>query len=266
MSNAPTPDTPRMNRLQQQCRALYHGDSHAAYRFRLGLLVFDLVTILFFIVSSMMEPGFAIYAIDYTIAFLLLLDFGARSLLAPDRRRWLMQFDTWLDLTVIISLLASVFTDNLSFLRIIRTLRLLRSYRMLQDLRANYPWFNTHQDIITSTFNLFVFIFFITACVYVMEHGKNPGINNYLDALYYTVTTLTTTGFGDIVLKDTAGRMLSVVIMVVGVSLFLRLIQTIFQPSKVRFRCPDCGLLRHDHDAVHCKHCGRVLGIDTEGF
>jgi voltage-gated potassium channel len=59
--------------------------------------------------------------------------------------------------------------------------------------------------------------------------------------------------------------MLVVVIMVVGVGLFLRLIQTIFRPAKIAFPCPDCGLKRHDPDAVHCKHCGRVLNIPTEG-
>jgi voltage-gated potassium channel len=54
--------------------------------------------------------------------------------------------------------------------------------------------------------------------------------------------------------------------MIIGVSLFLRLVQTIFRPSKVLFKCPDCGLMRHDHDAVHCKHCGRVLPIESSGL
>ncbi len=53
--------------------------------------------------------------------------------------------------------------------------------------------------------------------------------------------------------------------MVLGVGLFLRLLQAIFRPDKVRFECPDCGLLIHDMDAVHCKHCGRVLHIRDEG-
>jgi voltage-gated potassium channel len=34
---------------------------------------------------------------------------------------------------------------------------------------------------------------------------------------------------------------------------------------KVRYTCPDCGLNRHDPDAVHCKHCGRTINIATEG-
>jgi voltage-gated potassium channel len=33
----------------------------------------------------------------------------------------------------------------------------------------------------------------------------------------------------------------------------------------VHYKCPDCGLTRHDPDAVHCKHCGELLKIETEG-
>jgi voltage-gated potassium channel len=61
------------------------------------------------------------------------------------------------------------------------------------------------------------------------------------------------------------GRLIAVLVMFVGVGLFLRLLQAIFRPSKVRFECPDCGMLVHDIDAVHCKHCGRVLHIKDEG-
>jgi len=53
--------------------------------------------------------------------------------------------------------------------------------------------------------------------------------------------------------------------MIFGISLFLRLLQTIFRPGKIRYECPMCGLNRHDNDAVHCKHCGTVLHITTEG-
>ena len=90
-------------------------------------------------------------------------------------------------------------------------------------------------------------------------------MSGYIDALYFTVATLTTTGFGDITMETTGGKLLSVVIMVVGVSLFLQLLRAIFQPSKVKYTCPECGLNRHEPDAVHCKHCGTTIKIETEG-
>jgi voltage-gated potassium channel len=113
--------------------------------------------------------------------------------------------------------------------------------------------------------NLLVFIFVVTAIVYELQVPVNDSINNYVDALYFTITTLTTTGFGDVILVGSTGRLLAVVIMIVGVALFLRLVQTIFRPSKVKHECPDCGLSRHERDAIHCKHCGRQLRIRTEG-
>ena len=87
----------------------------------------------------------------------------------------------------------------------------------------------------------------MTSVVYVTQHNINPQIANYVDALYFTITTLTTTGFGDITLKSPGGRLLAVIIMVVGVGLFLRLLQAIFRPNKVRFECPSCALLRARH-------------------
>jgi voltage-gated potassium channel len=147
---------------------------------------------------------------------------------------------------------------------VLRALRLIRSYHVLGDLRKQFRFFARNEEIIGSVLNLLVFIFIVTSLVYVLQQG-NPEIANYVDALYFTVTTLTTTGFGDITLHGSVGRMLAIVIMVVGVALFLRLVQTIFRPEKVRYRCPDCGLNRHDLDAIHCKHCGRLLNIETEG-
>jgi len=169
------------------------------------------------------------------------------------------------DLIVILSLLAEAFITNLGFLRVIRMLRLLRSYHVVKDLRETFSWFRQHEEIINSAMNLLVFVFMVSAIVYVIEAQVNAHINSYMDALYFTVTTLTTTGYGDITMTDTVGRTITIVIMVLGVALFLRLIQTIFRPSKVKYVCPDCGLNRHDNDAVHCKHCGNTLHIPTEG-
>ena len=155
---------------------------------------------------------------------------------------------------------------NFGFLRIVRALRLFRSYRLITRLQRDFPFFRRNQDAVFSVVNLAVFILIMTALVHATQVGRNPEINNYADALYFTVTTLTTTGFGDITMEDTAGRLLTVLIMIFGVSLFIRLAQTLFRPTKVQFECPDCGLMRHDADAVHCKHCGKVLRIESEGL
>lgn len=252
--------------LRERLRDLYFGEHKRARLFRYGLVVFDVATILMFVVSSFVDQQRWLIALDLVLAAALLVEFAARLYAEPDRKALLFSFTTLADLVVVLSLLLAAFAENLAFLRIVRALRLLRSYHLLRDLRAESSWFRLHEDIIQRTVNLGVFIFIVTSVVYVTQHAFNPKIRSYIDALYFTITTLTTTGFGDITLEGAGGRLLAVVIMFVGVGLFLRLLQAIFRPNKVRFECPDCGLLIHDVDAVHCKHCGRLLHIRDEGI
>ena len=245
---------------------LYHGDSKAAIRFRFALLTVDLATIAFFVVLSMAAVQAPwVNVLNYVIAVYLIADVTARGLLRKRRLIFLLWPTTIADILVVVSLLLAPFIQSLAFLRLLRALRLLQSYHMVRDLRRIYPFFRKNESVIHAVLNLLVFIYIVSALVLVLQIGRNPMIGNYLDALYYTVTTLTTTGFGDIVLTGRSGKMLSIVIMVAGVALFLRLVQTIFRPPQVKHRCPDCGLTEHDRDAVHCKHCGRVIDIETAG-
>lgn len=252
--------------LHHGLRALYLGRTPQAEAFRYGLVAFDLVTISFFVAATMVESTPVWFSIiESVVAIVLSVDYAARFYISRRKAHHVFSLVGMADLVVILSLLLGVVLENLAFLRVLRALRLIRSYHMIHDLRVRFAFIRANEGVIHSTINLMVFIFVVTALVYVLQSRSNPDIRNYLDALYFTVTTLTTTGFGDITLHGNTGRLLSVVIMVVGVALFLRLLQTIFRPHKVRFVCPSCGLNRHDPDAVHCKHCGTVINIETEG-
>ncbi|MGA8261320.1 MAG: ion channel [Arenicellales bacterium] len=251
--------------MRSTLRSLYHEDTPRARGARWLLLGLDIVVVCFFVITTFLPHDRWIILTDYVLGALLLLDYVARWWSSPRPAGFGLRPLAIVDLAVILSLFAPAFTENLGFLRVLRTLRLLRSYHVLKELRSSSRFFAQHEDVIFSGLNLVVFVFVISAVVYVLQVHRNPGIRDYVDALYFTVTTLTTTGFGDITLTGTAGHVLSVLIMIVGVSLFLRLIQTIFRPGKVRYECPDCGLSRHDFDAVHCKHCGRVLHIPNQG-
>ncbi|RDI57752.1 potassium channel family protein [Microvirga subterranea] len=252
-------------RLIGRLRGLYEGDSREAHRFRYGLLLFDVTTILFIVVTSFMPRFPVLEGIDRVIGLLVLADFVAR--LAISRHPWkdLAHPTTLADAAAIVSFLAPIVGEGIGFLRILRTVRLLRTYQLLARLRADSPFFRRNEELIIATVNLGVFIFIMTGFVYETQRWTNPDIGNYVDALYFTIAALTTTGFGDVTLKGTLGHLLSVIIMIFGVTLFLRLVQVLLRPNKVRHDCPVCGLQRHDRDAVHCKACGTILNIPDEG-
>lgn len=252
--------------LRERLRLLYFGKSQTAHRFRYGLLAFDIGTILFIIGTSFVSRAPWLEWLDLVFGLLILADFCARLYVSPHPLREFAHLSTWADMMAIFSFLAPVVGEGLGFLRILRTLRLLHTYQLVARLRVDSAFFRRNEEAIIAVANLAVFLFIMTGVVYETQHWRNPEIANYVDALYFTVSTLTTTGFGDITLEGSLGRLIAVLIMIFGVTLFLRLLQTLLRPQKVRFRCPACALERHELDAVHCKACGKLLKIPDEGL
>lgn len=250
--------------LKKRIKALYEGKSSRADKFRYGLLIADLVMILFLVASSFFYEHPAVMVLNVAFGLYLLLDYMARFWIADKKVSFALNLINVADLIAIVSFTAPLLGLDFGFLRVLRILRLMRSYRLLARLRADFTFFKRNEDVVNSTLNLFIFIFIMTEIVLVTQRGTQ-GVNNFLDAMYFTITALTTTGFGDITLEGDSGRLVSIVVMIFGVSLFLRLIQTLFRPSKVRFVCEECGLYLHEADAVHCKHCGDVLNIPSDG-
>jgi voltage-gated potassium channel len=250
--------------FMQRLKALYEGNSQRAHRFRYGLLAFDIVTLIFIVATSFTPRETWLEIADVAFGLLILADFLTRLWISDRPLREFLHPVTWADAASIVSFLAPLVGEPAGFLRILRTLRLLRSYQLLARLRMDFPYFRAHEEVILAVANFAVFVFVTTGFVYQTQHLTNPGIKNYADALYFTVTALTTTGFGDITLQGTTGRLISVAIMIFGVTLFFNLARAVLRPSKVRFECPDCGLMTHDPDAVHCKACGKMLKIPNE--
>jgi voltage-gated potassium channel len=245
-------------------RELYEGETRRAVGFRYGLVLFDLLTISFLAVTSFVKGSLRLELIDAAIGVVVLGEFLARLSVSRRPLRDLLHPLGLADIAVIISFLAPVGGHGLGFLRALRVLRLFRSYRVASRMQRDFPFVRRNYDTIVAGTNLFVFLFGMTAVVFETQHRHNPAIGNYLDALYFTVATLTTTGFGDITLTGTEGRLLAIVMMIVGVSLFVRMVQVLFRSRRVHSRCLSCGLAEHESDAAYCKRCGTLLTFEPK--
>lgn len=253
-------------RIQTLIGNLYEGKGTTGDHFRYLLLCFDLLTVIWLVASSFIARGAHHTSIDITIGLVFLADFLARLAISRRPLKDIASFWGVADILVIVSLLLPIWGEGLAFLRVLRLYRVFHSPQTLDQLRDDIPGFRRNESTLRAAMNLLIFIFAMTALVYQNQSGVNDKVVNYVDALYFTVATLSTTGFGDITLVGNAGKLLSVVIMIVGISLFLRLVQVLIRPVKVDHKCPICGLKRHDHDAVHCKACGTILNIEDEGI
>lgn len=245
---------------------LYTGAGRKSVLFRYAMFAFDIVTIGYFIAVTPFPANEWTRWINAILAMVIFLDFAARLWIAPDKKQHLSRVYVWADIVVLGTLILNPFLAiDLAFLRILRGLRLAHSFYLLQDLRGSSRFFRLREDAVVAALNLVVFVFTTASAVFTLFVTEQHGLEAYVDALYFTVTTLTTTGYGDITPTTLGGKLVSICIMIVGVSLFLHLARVIVLPSKVHHTCGACGLTRHDFDAVHCKHCGAVVHIETEG-
>lgn len=250
-------------RLRSTLRLLYHSQSPTAVRFQFTVLVVDLAIIAFFIATPLLRDNSLFLWVDYSIAALLAADLIARGLASNHVTRWLRHPPVIIDILILATLLAPTWLFNFGFLRILRLWTLTRSGLVWRPLERR--GLGMYRETIQAVINLLVFVFVVTGFVYTAFARRDLGISGYMDALYFTVATMTTTGFGDITLPGPFGKFVSIIIMIIGISLFVRLAQLIFRPAKVTFPCPQCGLRKHDPDAVHCKACGHLLNIPDEG-
>ena len=253
-------------RFRVRLRRLFYGHRRQAVAFQAGLLAVDLAAIAYFLATTFVADAPWLRAVDLIIGVLLALEFLGRMFAHRHPMHYLDNGAAMIDLVVIASLFVSALGSNLGFLRVLRTVRLFRSYNVLGRLKRLSPAVRRNEEVILAALNLSVFVIMVSSLVFVTQRGVNPKIEDFVDALYFSVSALSTTGFGDItLLGSTGGELLSIAMMIVGITLFFRLAQAVFRPGgKVLHPCPQCALQRHEPDAVHCKACGHMLSIPND--
>lgn len=206
----------------------------------------------------------ALFAVEYVLRL-----YGAESRLAEATNPY-----TVADLVAILPTLAVLFLPggvavNVGFLRVVRVVRVLRFYRFTRDAEF---FFGTVTDNTLRAMKLLLtvlVIFFVSAGLfYSAEHRVNPAVSTFGDAFYYTVVTLSTVGFGDILPMTAAGRWITVATILGSIILVpwqgSKIVREWAARDRVDVTCPNCGLAAHDPDASHCKACGEVIYQEYE--
>lgn len=179
--------------------------------------------------------------------------------------KYIFSIFTIIDTIIIILIFIRFFYVDSTLLHFFTALKVFRAYRIIHELSKVNTFFRNNQNLIVSVINLFIFTFFMASLVFIEQFWINKNINNFLDALYFTISTLTTTWFWDIIVSWNEWKVLVILIMTLWTWLFLRLITVIFRPIKKVYECKFCWLQRHDRDASHCKHCWNIIFIENSG-
>ncbi|PWI42061.1 potassium channel family protein [Streptomyces sp. ICBB 8177] len=161
---------------------------------------------------AVLGVAWAVFVVDYLVR------------LALSTRRLRFVVTRWLDLVVLV-------------LPLLRPLRVVRTYTRAQ-LSGHGGRLRLEAQVMAYTGLTTLLLGFAgSLAVYHVEHGRTgANIRTYGDAVWYTCSTLTAVGYGDVFPVTARGRLIGVGLMVIGLGLLGSVVGTFSSWLVGRFR------------------------------
>ena len=202
--------------------------------------------------------------IENSILAIFVLEYILRIWSAPNRIKRFLEIYSIVDLIAIIPFFFAANTYQV--LRVFRALRILRLARFLQGKHFFFKKLTQSHIIIVKIVFIIVSIIFVSSeMILIAEYGEEGSkIKTFFDAVYFSIITLTTVGYGDITPVTKYGRFVTLLIVISGI-IFIpwqvkELIkQFMISVEKIIVECQSCGQREHDVDANYCKICSEAL-------
>ncbi len=193
------------------------GRSQSYELFMLSLCVFAIAALAVERFVDLSDPMSNLLQLaDQAVCLVFLLDFGYSLANAPNRWAY---FRTW----GWIDLLSSI--PNVAVLRVGRGARILRIIRVLRGVRATRILVGTviqrraESAAMSAALATILLVVFASVAILHFESEPESNIKTAEDAVWWSVATVTTVGYGDRYPLTWEGRLVAVVLMLLGMCL-----------------------------------------------
>lgn len=154
--------------------------------------------------------------VDTGICVIFLIDFFVQLIRAESKPKFLKW--GWIDFVSSIPMIGPLRLGRTA--RIVRILKLLRGIRSSKILISYLLERRAQSAFLATALVTIVFITFSSIFILHFETGPNSTIKTPGDALWWSFTTVTTVGYGDMYPNSAGGRIIAAVLMTAGVGLF----------------------------------------------
>lgn len=259
---------------------IYGSNTFAGKLFDLALLAVILLSVLLVMLESIesydLKHHKGLLICEWIITVFFSLEYALRILCNKKPLRYIFSFYGIVDLISILPMYLSFFIPGSRVLTVVRALRLLRLFGILNLVPYIGQESHLKLAIKASRTKIIVFVYFIIvvsillgALMYVIE-GKDSGFTSIPKSIYWCIVTLTTVGYGDIAPQSTLGQMIASLIMIMGYGIIAvptGIVTAEFSnikrnrlDAKKRRNCSACTTTIYDEDANYCYNCGQKLG------
>lgn len=204
-------------RIERRREALQRFESITAMPLLVLALAFIplLVLPLLFELPDSVDEAF--FVLDWFIWAAFAVEYIVRLTLAIEK--WQFVRRNWADLLIVIV----PFLRPLRIMRSARALRLLRLTRLVALL--NVVSRQARRLLVKHRLHLVILVTAVLVLVgaalgFAIEEGQGGKMNSFGDSLWWSVSTVTTVGYGDVYPVTPAGRGLAVLLMLAGVAFF----------------------------------------------
>ena len=159
----------------------------------------------------------------------------------------------------------------MSVIRAIRLIRIFRIFKLSRYLRGAHTMQialrSSRPKIIVFLLSIMLFVIILGTLMYIIENsvGTN-GFENIPSSIYWSIITLTTVGYGNIVPMTILGKIVASFIMILGYGIIAvptGIVTAEFSRKKREKvstqACPDCSAEGHEMEATFCNKCGAEL-------
>ncbi|MES2605174.1 MAG: ion transporter [Pseudomonadota bacterium] len=217
-------------------------------------------------------------AMEWMFTLLFTLEYTLRLYSAEQPRRYALSFFGIVDLGSILPAYLSLLFPAASYLLVFRLLRIMRIFRILKLMRfvgdANIlvrALMQSRRKILIFLFTVVIMNIIFGSLMYVVE-GPENGFTSIPVAIYWSIVTLTTVGYGDISPHTGLGQFIASLAMITGYAIIavptgivsselMNEYQTKMKEEERDYQvlCSNCLRRGHDRDAHFCKQCGSAL-------
>jgi voltage-gated potassium channel len=184
--------------------------------FVLGCAILSIVNLVLLIVMRQDDLAQVIAIVDSILILTFAIDFARRLRIANDDRAYITKGMGWLDAVSIIPMLRIA-----RILRIVRVAHIVRRMGGPEKaLRAFFANRATGGLLLVLLIAILVLEFGSVAVLWAEERSADANITSAGDAVWYTIVTMSTVGYGDQYPVTDIGRLVGSLIIVVGVGVF----------------------------------------------